>query len=167
MEVWAFALAPPFCCELTTEGKPDRKEITDDDASNDHRNGRHDGGSPAAQEEETTQTVARSVHDARRLRQTGDLDGALAVFAGVNTAKTETSEARWAHAEWLSLVKRRFGERKLVLYSQGKGRAAALSPRDDGTLEVLAALGMRWQPGKMLSRRSLRGLRTMGGESWS
>ncbi len=82
-------------------------------------------------------------------------------------AKTETSEARWAHAEWLSLVKRKFGERELVLYSQGKGRAAALSPRDDGTLEVLAALGMRWQPGKTLSRRSLRGLRTMGGESWS
>ena len=120
-----------------------------------------------SQEEETMQTVARSVHDARRLRQTGDLDGALAVFAGVDTGKTETSEARWAHAEWLSLVKRRFGERGLVLYSQGKGRAAALSPRDDGTLEVLAALGMRWQPGKMLSRRSLRGLRTMGGESWS
>ena len=41
------------------------------------------------QEEETTQTVARSVHDARRLRQTGNLDGALAVFAGVNTAKTD------------------------------------------------------------------------------
>ncbi len=120
-----------------------------------------------SQEEETTQTVARSVHDARRLRQTGDLDGALAVFAVFTPAKTETSEARWAHAEWLSLVKRRFGERKLVLYSQGKGRAAALSPRDDGTLEVLAALGMRWQPGKMLSKRSLRGLRTMGGESWS
>ena len=73
------------------------------------------------QEEEPTQTVVRSVHDARRLRQTGDLDGALAVFAGVNTAKTETSEARWAHAEWLSLVKRRFRDKGLVLYSQGKG----------------------------------------------
>ena len=119
------------------------------------------------QEEETTQTVARSVHDARRLRQTGDLDGALAIFAGVNTAKTETSEARWAYAEWLDLVKRRFGDKELALYSQGKGRAAALSPRDDGTLEVEAVLGMRWQPGKMLSRRSLRGLRTIGGESWS
>ena len=114
-------------------------------------------------EEPQQQTVARSVHDARRLRQTGDLDGALAVFAGVNTAKTETSEARWAHAEWLSLVKRRFGERELVLYSQGKGRAAALSSRDHGTLEVLAALGMRWQPGKAISRRSLRGLRPLGG----
>ena len=119
------------------------------------------------QEEETTQTVARSVHDARRLRQTGDLDGALAVFAGADTAKATAQQSRWAHAEWLDLVKRRFGDKGLVLYSQGKGRAAALSPRDDGTLEVLAALGMRWQPGKILSGRSLRGLRTIGGESWS
>ena len=119
------------------------------------------------QEEETTQTLARSVHDARRLRQTGDLDGALAIFAGVDTGKAETRDARWAYVEWLDLVKRRFGEGEPVLYSQGKGRAAALSPRDDGTLEVVAVLGMRWQPGKVLSRRSLRGLRTMGGESWS
>ena len=44
-------------------------------------------------------------------------------------------------------------------------RAAALSPHDDGTLEVLAVLGMRWQPGKLLSSRSLQGLRAIGGES--
>ena len=118
-------------------------------------------------EQSTAQSVARSVHDARRLRQTGDLDGALAVFAGADTAKATAQQSRWAHAEWLDLVKRRFGERELALYSQGKGRAAALSPRDDGTLEVLAVLGMRWQPGKILSGRSLRGLRTIGGESWS
>ena len=46
-------------------------------------------------EDETTQTqtVARSVHDARRMRQTGDLDGALATFADVNTAEaTERGE---------------------------------------------------------------------------
>ena len=87
------------------------------------------------QEEETTQTVARSAHDARRLRQTGDLDGALAVFAGVNTANTETSEARWAYAEWLDLVKRRFGDKGMVLYSQGKGRGCGPVPqgrRDPG-----------------------------------
>ncbi len=118
-------------------------------------------------EEEPTETVARGVHDARRLRQTGDLDGALAIFAGVNTGKAMEQQSRWAHAEWLDLVKRRSGERELVLYSQGKGRAAALSPKDDGTLEVLAALGMRWQPGKILSKRSLWGLRIIGGESWS
>ena len=62
-------------------------------------------------EQSTTETVARSVHDARRLRQTGDLDGALAVFADVGTGKADASEARWAHAEWLGLVKRRFGDR--------------------------------------------------------
>ena len=118
-----------------------------------------------SQEEETTQTVARSVHDARRLRQTGDLDGALAVFADVGTGKADASEARWAHAEWLGLVKRRFGDREILMYSQGTGRAAALSPHDDGTLEVLAVLGMRWQPGKLLSSRSLQGLRAIGGES--
>ena len=117
------------------------------------------------QEEETTQTVARSVHDARRLRQTGDLDGALAVFADVGTGKADASEARWAHAEWLGLVKRRFGDREILMYSQGTGRAAALSPHDDGTLEVLAVLGRRWQPGKLLSSRSLQGLRAIGGES--
>ena len=117
------------------------------------------------QEEETTQTVARSVHDARRLRQTGDLDGALAVFADVGTGKADASEARWAHAEWLGLVKRRFGDREILMYSQGTGRAAALSPHDDGTLEVLAVLGMRWQPGKLLSSRRLQGLRAIGGES--
>ena len=111
--------------------------------------------------------MARSVHDARRLRQTGDLDGALAVFAGADTGNATAQQSRWAHAEWLDLVKRRFGDKGLVLYSQGKGRAAALSPKDDGVLEVLAVLGMRWQPGKLLSRRSLRGLRTIGGESWS
>ena len=120
------------------------------------------------QEEETTQTVARSVHDARRLRQEGDLDGALAVFASVDAGKANEKEARWAYAEWLSLVKRRFGDMGLVLYSQGKGRAAALTPHGDGAVEVLAVLGMRWQPGKVVSRKSLRGLRPLeGAKSWS
>ena len=42
-------------------------------------------------------------------------------------------------------------------------RAAALVPTGDGgTLEVAAVLGMRWRPGKLVSRRSLRGLRPLG-----
>ena len=115
-----------------------------------------------------TSSVARSVHEARRLRQAGDLDGALAVFAGVDTARAETGEARWAYAEWTDLVKRRFGHRELLVYSQGAGRAAALTSRDDGSLEVAAVLGMRWQAGKLVSRRSLRGLKPLGGGvSWS
>ena len=37
----------------------------------------------------------RSIHEARRLRQAGDVDGALAVLAGVDATKVETREARW------------------------------------------------------------------------
>ena len=97
-----------------------------------------------------TPSVARSVHEARRLRQAGDLDGALAVFAGVDTARAETREARWAYAEWTDLVRRRFGDRDALVYSQGAGLAAALVPRGGGTLEVAAVLGMRWRPGKVV-----------------
>ena len=108
-----------------------------------------------------TQSVAWSVHDARRLRQAGDLDGALAVFSGVDAATATAREARWAYAEWLALAKRRFGDRELLVYSQGAGQAAALTSRDDGSLQVVAALGMRWQAGKVVSGRSLRGLRPL------
>ena len=105
-------------------------------------------------------SVARSIHEARRLRQAGDLDGALALLAGMDAARAEQREARWAFSEWKQLVKRRFGS--VLLYSQRTGRAAALIPcGDGGTLEVAAVLGMRWEPGKLLSRRSLRGLRPL------
>ena len=115
-----------------------------------------------------TPSVARSVHEARRLRQAGDLDGALAVFGGVDAARAETREARWAYAEWSDLVWRRFGDRDALVYSQGTGKAAALVPTGDGALEVAAVLGMRWQAGKVVSRRSLRGLKPLrGGASWS
>ncbi len=117
---------------------------------------------------EETQTAepgaARSIHEARRLRQAGDVDGALALLADVDTASAETNQARWAFSEWKSLVKRRFGERDPVVYSQGVGRAAALVPTGHGgTLEVVSALGMRWRLGKVVSARSLRGLRPLGG----
>ena len=112
------------------------------------------------EETETTEaSVTRSIHEARRLRQAGDADGALAVLGNMDIVQAETREARWAFSEWTQLVKRRFGDRDAVLYSQGTGRAAALVPCGDGTLEVAAVLGMRWRPGKTVSRRSLRGLR--------
>ena len=121
----------------------------------------------ASNHKQPQETVARSVHDARRLRKAGNLDGALAVFAGVEPDTTAPNEVRWAYAEWLSLVRRTYGDRDLLVYSQGTGRAAALAPHGDGTVEVLAVLGMGWQPGKVVSARSLRGLRTIGGGSWS
>ena len=118
-------------------------------------------------EQSTAQSVARRVHDARRLRKAGNLDGALAVFASVEPDTTAPNETRWAFAELQDLVRRRFGQSETLVYSQGTGRAAALAPHGDGTVKVLAVLGMRWQPGKVVSARSLRGLRTIGGGSWS
>ena len=112
--------------------------------------------------ETETLSVAKSVHEARRLRQAGDVDGALAVLAGMDTTKAEPHQARWAYAEWTDLVRRRFGDRDALVYRQGTGRAAALVPTGDGgTLEVDAVLGMRWKPGKLVSGRSLRGLRPL------
>lgn len=110
--------------------------------------------------------VTRSIHEARRRRQVGNIDGGLALLAGVDTAKATPHEARWAFSEWKQLVRRRFGARSPLVYSQGQGvgRAAALVPTGgDGTLEVVAVLGMRWRPGKVVSERSLRGLRPPGG----
>ena len=120
---------------------------------------------PETETAEAAETGAvRSIHEARRLRQAGDVDGALAVLAGVDAAQAETKEVRWAFSEWTQLVKRRFGDRGALVYSQGTGRAAALVPTGDGgTLEVAAVLGMRWRPGKVVSGRSLRGLRPLTG----
>ena len=113
------------------------------------------GGGPSA---------TRSIHEARRLRQAGDVDTALAVLGGVDVGRATPGETRWAFSEWKQLVKRRFGRRDALVYSQGAGRAAAVVPQGDGgALEVVAVLGMRWKPGKVVSGRSLRGLRPLTG----
>ena len=118
----------------------------------------------AASAETTEPSAVRSIHEARRLRQAGDVDTALAVLGGVDASQATPREARWAFSEWTQLVRRRFGGRGALVYSQGTGRAAALVPHGDGgTLEVAAVLGMRWRPGKVVSGRSLRGLRPLAG----
>ena len=115
------------------------------------------------EEAETAEpSAARSIHEARRLRQAGDVDTALAVMGSVDASKATPREARWAFSEWTQLVRRRFGG-DVMVYSQGTGRASALVPHGDGTLEVAAVLGMRWRPGKVVSGRSLRGLRPLAG----
>ena len=108
------------------------------------------------------QSIARSVHEARRLRQQGDLDGALALLAGADLARATEQEARWTYGEWLDVARRRYVEStEAVVYSPGTGRAAVLAPHPGGALEALAVLGMRWPVGKLVSRRSLRGLRPL------
>ena len=113
---------------------------------------------------ETTQSLARTVHDARRQRKAGDLDGALSLLAEAGVVTAEPHQARWAYAEWIAIARRRFRDSGALVYSPDTGRAAVLAPRGDaGTLEVMAVLGMRWRLGKMVSRRSLRGLRPLDG----
>ena len=114
-----------------------------------------------------TTSLARGIHEARRLRRAGDLDGALAVFAGLETEGATDGETRWVYTEFLDLTRRRFRDEGGLVYSPSRGRAAVLTPCDDGPLEVRAVLGMRWPPGKLVSRRSLRGLRPLctGGAS--
>ena len=77
---------------------------------------------------QSEQSAVRSVHEARRLRQAGDIDGALAVLAGVDTAKTAQRESRWAFSEWTQLVKRRFVGRGVLVYSQATGRPPRWCP---------------------------------------
>ena len=114
-------------------------------------------------------SVVRAIHEARRLRQAANSDGALEVLAGADMTPDDPNLAWWAHSEWRQLVRRRFGHQDLLVYSQGTGQAAALVPRaEGGMLEVMAVLGMRWRAGKIVSQRSLRGLRPLtGGASWS
>ena len=118
------------------------------------------GAAPEPATEE--HSIARSVHEARRLRQQGDLDAALALLAGADLTQATEREARWAYGEWLGIARRRFASRQdALVYSPGTGRAAVLAPHAGGALEALAVLGMRWEPGKLVSRRSLRGLRPL------
>ena len=106
-------------------------------------------------------SLVRTVHEARRLRQSGDLDGALAVFKGVDTTGAPESELRWLYAEWLDIARRRFTGERAMHYSPATGKAAVLLERDDGSLEVVSVLGMDWTVGKVVSKRSLRGLRSL------
>ena len=120
-------------------------------------------------EPEPAPSLVKALHEARRLRQSGDLDGALEALAGVDLANASDAQLHWLYAEWLDLARRRFAGDNVMLYSPVTGRAAALVDRDDGSLETVAVLGMRWPVGKLVSRHSLRGLKRLakGGASWS
>ena len=126
---------------------------------------------PESEPSGTGPSLVRTVHEARRLRQSGDLDGALAVFNGVDPAGATEGQLRWLYAEWLDIARRRFAGGNASLYSPATGRAAVLvsTGGDGSTLAVAALLGMRWPVGKTVSRRSLRGPKPLakGGASWS
>ena len=108
-------------------------------------------------------SIGKAVHEARRLRREGKLDAALATLSEVDTNGAALEQTRWLYSEWMNVIRRRSGRRRVFVYSQGEGRAAALEQVARGDLEVVAVLGMKWRPGKIVSRRSLRGLRPLHG----
>ena len=116
-----------------------------------------------AKQEAPAPSLVKTVHEARRLRQSGDLDGALAVLADIDAADASDTQLRWLYGEWLDIARRRFAGDNAALYSPAAGRAAVLVPTggNGALLEVAAVLGMRWAVGKTVSRRSLRGLKPL------
>ena len=114
------------------------------------------------EQETSAPGLAETVHEARRLRQTGDLDGALAMLVEADATGVAETQLRWLYSEWLDIARRRFADDNAALYSPATGRAAVLVSSDEtGTLETVAVLGMRWPVGKTVSRRSLRGLKPL------
>ena len=68
--------------------------------------------------------LVRGIHEARRLRQAGDIEGALGLLGGAETAGAAPAEVRWAYTEWLDLVRKRFGGFRVMVYGPGTGRSA-------------------------------------------
>ena len=74
-------------------------------------------------------SATQTIHEARRLRQAGTWTTGWQSSPAWTMAKAETREARWAFSEWSQMVKRRFGDRGAMVYSQGTGRPPPGSPR--------------------------------------
>ena len=106
---------------------------------------------PEAEQATETPSVAKSLHEARRLRQAGDVDRALAVLAGTDTTKAEAHQARWAYAEWTDLVKRRFGDRDVAGLQPGRGTG-----RRPGARRKRRDAGGRGGPGNAVAARQGR-----------
>ena len=106
---------------------------------------------------EAPQSVARSIHDARRLRRSGDTGGALAVLGGVDVRSATEGEVRWAYSEWLGLARRRFAGTGALLYSQGTGRGAVLVPRRTACSRWRRRSGCGGRPGHTPSRGARSG----------
>lgn len=112
--------------------------------------------------DEGRRNLIRLIHQARSAGRAGDLDGALTTLAAADRAAAPHDAACWAYTEWRRLMRRRFPLEGLMVYSPSTGRAAVLGCGPDaGTLSVIAVLGLSWEPGRVLSRRCLRGLKPL------
>ena len=79
--------------------------------------------------------LVRSIHEARRLRKARDLDEALTALANADITNGVETESHWPHSEWLGLIRRRFGDKELLVYSPAQG----------GLLRWLPRTAVRWK----------------------
>ena len=115
-------------------------------------------------------TLIKLIHQAKAARMAGQLDDALATLRpvvslpnlSVNTVSAPRDLACWAYNEWTAAARQRFPSGETLLYRAATGQAAIVKPVEgSNTVSVLAVLGLSWEPGKVLSRRCLRGLRAL------
>ena len=93
-------------------------------------------------------SATQTIHEARRLRQAGDVDGGLAILAGMDMAKAETREARWAFSEWSQMVKRGFGDRGRWSTARALGGPPPWFPTATGCLRWSRSWGCAGGPAR-------------------
>ena len=54
-------------------------------------------------------SIAKAIHEARRLHREGKSDDALATLSEVDAGDASLDQKRWLYNEWLDLVRRCFG----------------------------------------------------------
>ncbi len=87
-------------------------------------------GEPEMAPVTASQGLVRDIHEARRHRQQGNLDGALETLAGAVPTSVSPSLARWAFTEWKHLVKRRFGQLAPLGLQPGNGACRCPGARE-------------------------------------
>lgn len=109
--------------------------------------------------EDVRGTITRAVHRARDARKAGDATLALEILAGLQLSAAPRDLACWAYGEWLAVARQLDLVPGALLYRAGTGQAAVLEPADDPScVRVVAALGLSWERGRVMSQRCLRGL---------
>ena len=103
-------------------------------------------------------SIGKAVHEARRLRREGKLDDALLTLADADASHASLDQRRWLYNEWLELVQAAFrAAADRGLHAGRRARRRPRTGRSQGDLEVVAALGMKWRPGKVVSRGACAG----------
>jgi hypothetical protein len=110
--------------------------------------------------DETRGPIIRAIHQARSARKSGNPAQAMAILAGLQLTRAPEDLCLWVHSEWLRAARESDFSGDSWLYTAGPAHAAvlAVADRELGRLRAVTAIGLKWEPGKIVSSRSLRSL---------